>query len=97
MHVLLALSAFEAATLKVLPKNGSEWHHIRSAAFPQHFRTTHFQLSERLAEIISRMLSEDPAQRPSAEQVFVELEMKEVEMLKRQVLIEKNTTKLLTR
>ena len=55
------------------------------------------QLSERLAEIISRMLSEDPAQRPSAEQVFIELEMKEVEMLKRQVLIEKNTTKLLTR
>lgn len=55
------------------------------------------QLGERLAEVISRMLSDDPVQRPSAEQLFVELEMKEVEMLRRQVLIEKNTSKLLTR
>ncbi|CBY31632.1 unnamed protein product [Oikopleura dioica] len=95
----LGLSAFEVSTMKVLPKNGSEWHHIRSAAFPQHFRMSNWthQLGERLAEVISRMLSDDPVQRPSAEQLFVELEMKEVEMLRRQVLIEKNTSKLLTR
>lgn len=94
----LGLSAFEVSTMKVLPKNGSEWHHIRSAAFPQHFRMSNWthQLGERLAEVISRMLSDDPVQRPSAEQLFVELEMKEVEMLRRQVLIEKNTSKLLT-
>ncbi|CAG5110280.1 Oidioi.mRNA.OKI2018_I69.chr2.g4695.t1.cds [Oikopleura dioica] len=92
----LGLSAFESATLKILPKNGSEWHHIRSPTFSQLFAVHSHHLSQELATVISRMLADSPSARPTAEEVHLELGRSEVEALKRQVLIERNTSKLLS-
>jgi len=58
-----ALTVYEAATRKHLPKNGPEWHHLRNGEFslPQ---TPFFSTS--LERLLKKMVDLDPTNRPSA-------------------------------
>jgi len=61
-----ALTVYEAATRKPLPKNGPEWHRLRNGEFslPQ----TPF-LSTSLEKLLKNMVDLDPTNRPSASKV----------------------------
>ncbi|XP_022160170.1 wee1-like protein kinase [Myzus persicae] len=61
-----ALTVYEAATRKHLPKNGPEWHRLRNGEFslPQ----TIF-LSTSLEKLLKKMVNLDPTNRPSASEV----------------------------
>lgn len=61
-----ALTVYEAATRKHLPKNGPEWHRLRNGEFslPQ----TIF-LSTSLEKLLKKMIDLDPSNRPSASKV----------------------------
>ncbi|XP_025203145.1 wee1-like protein kinase [Melanaphis sacchari] len=61
-----ALTVYEAATRKHLPKNGPEWHRLRNGEFllPQ----TPF-LSTSLKKLLTKMVDLDPSNRPSASKV----------------------------
>ncbi|CAI6349245.1 unnamed protein product [Macrosiphum euphorbiae] len=61
-----ALTVYEAATRKHLPKNGPEWHRLRNGEFslPQ---TPFFSTS--LEKLLKKMIDLDPTNRPSASKV----------------------------
>lgn len=61
-----ALTVYEAATKKHLPKNGPEWHHLRDGGFslPQ---TPVF--STGLEKLLKKMVDLDPSNRPNASTV----------------------------
>eukprot|EP00102_Acyrthosiphon_pisum_P023182 XP_016660392.1 PREDICTED: wee1-like protein kinase 2 isoform X2 [Acyrthosiphon pisum] len=61
-----ALTVYEAATRKHLPKNGPEWHRLRNGEFslPQ---TPFFSTS--LEKLLKKMVELDPTNRPSASKV----------------------------
>ncbi|XP_060877709.1 wee1-like protein kinase 2 [Metopolophium dirhodum] len=61
-----ALTVYEAATRKHLPKNGPEWHRLRNGEFslPQ---TPFFSTS--LEKLLKKMVDLDPTNRPSASKV----------------------------
>ncbi|XP_026813252.1 wee1-like protein kinase 2 isoform X1 [Rhopalosiphum maidis] len=61
-----ALTVYEAATQKHLPKNGPEWHRLRNGEFslPQ----TLF-ISTSLEKLLKKMVDLDPSNRPSASKV----------------------------
>lgn len=60
----LGLSAFEAATLLQLPQNGPNWHKIRTEGIA---KSKHF--SDEIYRIISRMIRENPSERPNAVEI----------------------------
>lgn len=61
----LGATIYEIMTGKELPKNGEEWHHIRSGNL-----TIEGPYSIELKSVVKSMLSRDPARRPSARELL---------------------------
>jgi len=87
----LGLSAFEAATLVELQKNGDQWQLIRSPKFHLAFKETSHFLSKSTVDLILRMSCENPKDRIPAEKISKFLKQEEITLLKREVQYEKNT------
>ena len=60
----MGLTVYEAATLVELPKNGPEWHQIRSQGVP-----ACDWLGEELNDLIGQMIREEPSNRPTANEI----------------------------
>lgn len=93
----LGLSAFEAATLVELQKNGDQWQLIRSPKFHLAFQETSHFLSKSTVDLILRMSCENPKERIPAEKISKFLKQEEITLLKREVQYEKNTANQLRR
>lgn len=61
----LGLTVIEAAGSGPLPKNGSEWHRLRSGELPKLSQT----LPRDMIDLLKSMIHPDPIARPSAVQV----------------------------
>ena len=61
----LSLTAWQAATLGELPKNGDPWQAIRDGALPQ----LPAGYSKKLTELLTSMIRPDPTKRPSAAEI----------------------------
>ena len=95
--IILGVTAFEAATLVELKKNGEDWHVIRSAQFYKCFSQFCHLLHQPTIDLILQMTHDNPSDRLVASQVVQRLKCCEMETLKRKIEYEQNNSEMLRR